>query len=348
MSSGQKPTDVDALRKKIVELKSARKIERVERMVRDLEQKMEKDLAQKMKRMKADLRIRAALENERRDRQAEKTNLEQKMENERRDLEQKIENERRDREADKKEAQHQIENERRDRLLENEKRDREADKKEAQHQIDQLKWEASIKSQVDQQLQGFRLNNIQPLANPIQYTTGTTLAPQRESERLVLQHMQVQPQELKPREKEIGASRSIAPVTAVQPSLAGNVGTSAPKSTPMPAAAISKAPAAAAAPAAPAAQQPRQHQRQSTTAQSNTPSKALPLPQQQRKHQQHQVNSGPAATIAGAVSLPGDSKNHFFLSHCQATGGDQTNAIYLELRQLGLSCWYAQEFMPPF
>ena len=24
---------------------------------------------------------------------------------------------------------------------------------------------------------------------------------------------------------------------------------------------------------------------------------------------------------------------HFFLSHCQGTGGDQTNAIYLELQQ---------------
>jgi hypothetical protein len=28
---------------------------------------------------------------------------------------------------------------------------------------------------------------------------------------------------------------------------------------------------------------------------------------------------------------------HFFLSHCQATGGDQTNAIYLELRELWAS-----------
>jgi hypothetical protein len=32
---------------------------------------------------------------------------------------------------------------------------------------------------------------------------------------------------------------------------------------------------------------------------------------------------------------------HFFLSHCQGTGGDQTNAIYLELRQLGFACWYS-------
>jgi hypothetical protein len=35
---------------------------------------------------------------------------------------------------------------------------------------------------------------------------------------------------------------------------------------------------------------------------------------------------------------------HFFLSHCQGTGGDQTNAIYLELRQLGFACWYSVLF----
>jgi hypothetical protein len=84
--------------------------------------------------------------------------------------------------------------------------------------------------------------------------------------------------------------------------------------------------------------QPLHPKRQPAIAQptSNTPSKAL---RQQRKHQQHQVNSGPVATRAGAVPLPGDARSHFFLSHCQATGGDQTNAIYLELRELGLSCW---------
>jgi hypothetical protein len=53
MPSGQSPADTAALRKKIVKLENSRKIERVERMVRDLEQKMEKDLAQKMKRMKS-------------------------------------------------------------------------------------------------------------------------------------------------------------------------------------------------------------------------------------------------------------------------------------------------------
>jgi hypothetical protein len=40
------------------------------------------------------------------------------------------------------------------------------------------------------------------------------------------------------------------------------------------------------------------------------------------------------------VPLPGDAESHFFLSHAQSTGGDQTNAIYLELKQLGFTCWY--------
>ena len=61
--------------------------------------------------------------------------------------------------------------------------------------------------------------------------------------------------------------------------------------------------------------------------------------------QQHQVVAalpqGGTKTAQGRpVPLPADSDNHFFLSHCQSTGGDQTNAIYLELRQLGFACWY--------
>jgi hypothetical protein len=35
---------------------------------------------------------------------------------------------------------------------------------------------------------------------------------------------------------------------------------------------------------------------------------------------------------------------HFFLSHFEGTGGDQTNAICLELRQLGFACWYSALF----
>jgi hypothetical protein len=40
------------------------------------------------------------------------------------------------------------------------------------------------------------------------------------------------------------------------------------------------------------------------------------------------------------VPLPDKMDNHFFISHCQSTGGDQANAIYLELERLGFACWY--------
>jgi hypothetical protein len=46
----------------------------------------------------------------------------------------------------------------------------------------------------------------------------------------------------------------------------------------------------------------------------------------------------------GAVPLPGNAQSHFFLSHAQSTGGDQTNAIYLELQHLGFTCWYETWF----
>jgi hypothetical protein len=57
----------------------------------------------------------------------------------------------------------------------------------------------------------------------------------------------------------------------------------------------------------------------------------------------HTSAVAPATTTsanAGTIPLPGDSHTHFFLSHCQSTGGDQVNAIYLELQKLGFSCWY--------
>jgi len=53
----------------------------------------------------------------------------------------------------------------------------------------------------------------------------------------------------------------------------------------------------------------------------------------------HTPQSNPAKA-GGTVPLPAGALTHFFLSHSQATGGDQTNAIYLELRQMGFSCWY--------
>jgi hypothetical protein len=45
-------------------------------------------------------------------------------------------------------------------------------------------------------------------------------------------------------------------------------------------------------------------------------------------------------TSRSTVPLPDKMDNHFFISHCQSTGGDQANAIYLELERLGFACWY--------
>ena len=79
-----------------------------------------------------------------------------------------------------------------------------------------------------------------------------------------------------------------------------------------------------------------QHQEQHRTAPSasRSPLKTAQL--------QHQLTSARPTGKVGSVPLPSGACNHFFLSHCQATGGDQTNAIYLELRQLGFSCWYGR------
>ena len=75
------------------------------------------------------------------------------------------------------------------------------------------------------------------------------------------------------------------------------------------------------------------------------PSASRPRSKTAQPH--HQLtNGGPTANV-GSVPLPSGARTHFFLSHCQATGGDQTNAIYLELRQMGFSCWYGRIQMLP-
>ena len=74
-------------------------------------------------------------------------------------------------------------------------------------------------------------------------------------------------------------------------------------------------------------------------------SKQNTAPKQQEVRMSQQQQSHTCAVKSqvktGAVRLPGGVASHFFLSHCQSTGGDQTNAIYLELRQMGFTCWYA-------
>jgi hypothetical protein len=74
-------------------------------------------------------------------------------------------------------------------------------------------------------------------------------------------------------------------------------------------------------------------------------SKQNTAPKQQEvrmsQQQQSHTRAVKSRVNTGAVRLPGGVASHFFLSHCQSTGGDQTNAIYLELRQMGFTCWYA-------
>ena len=67
------------------------------------------------------------------------------------------------------------------------------------------------------------------------------------------------------------------------------------------------------------------------------------LPQQQQRAQlsnSHSSSSPQQASNAVVdVALPEGATKHFFLSHSQATGGDQSNALYLELERMGLKCW---------
>jgi hypothetical protein len=291
---------------------------------KDQEQKMEKkDLEQKMELM--EIKMQASLE--KRDREADKKETQHQIENEKRDR--LLENEKRDREADKRETQHQIEieNEKRDRLLENEKRDRETDKKETQ-----LKWEARV-GRLEQQL-----HTMQPLlTNPVQSTARLNLAQQRANEELLLERLQL-------REKDTGSSYPIASATAVQAASLHSTAASAllPSAVGLPAPTGSTN----ALVARPLSTRPvdagvlQQEQRQSAAgpSASNAPSRVV----QQQPRQQ--VATGPEPARTAAVALPSDARMHFFLSHCQGTGGDQTNAIYLELRQLGFACWYSTLF----
>jgi hypothetical protein len=87
-------------------------------------------------------------------------------------------------------------------------------------------------------------------------------------------------------------------------------------------------------PPLPLQQQPPLQQHTSSPPLSIPPSVSARPAQQQQGHRSNKV---PVST--GAVPLPDGAQSHFFLSHAQSTGGDQTNAIYLELQQLGFTCW---------
>jgi hypothetical protein len=284
---------------------------------RDLEQKMK----QKM------LKIVAALENERRA---------QKMGRMKMKMGAAVESEKRDR---------LLEIEMRERLLEDERRVRQAEKKEMmatleknereqQHQIEQLKSEARI-SQMEQQLLEVRACTSQgiSISRPtIQNTAAVHPAPHRDTELLLLQRIQQM-------EKERELVKATVP--AVQPMTIPNKDVTSPLQAPDTSHKIALQPvsqkaAAVSQPSKGLSQQPSQissHKPDTTTT-------ALQPLLQPASHTSAVAPATTTSANAGNIPLPGDSHTHFFLSHCQSTGGDQTNAIYLELQKLGFSCWY--------
>jgi hypothetical protein len=359
MEKRDRETEKKELEAKIerMELAFQNQNERIDRLLEDerRERQVEKKEAMAMAALEKKEML-AALENERRERQAEKKEmlaaLEKKemmaiLANERRDR--LLEDEKRERLAEKKEALSALEKKEALVALEKERRERQAEKKhekkamlaalekhesEHQHQIEQLKSEARI-SQMEQQLlevRAYTSHRDIPISRPtIQHLATVDPVPQRETELLLLQRIQQM-------EKE----REQLKVTVMQPMAISNDNNSdtSGKKTVQPKTQKSVVVLHTSQIVSRQASQissPQASKPNVPLATSITPSRST--------QQQHQVAAalpqGGTKTAQGSpVPLPGDSDNHFFLSHCQSTGGDQTNAIYLELRQLGFACWY--------
>jgi hypothetical protein len=320
------------------------------------ERRDRKDLERNMEVMK--MQAAHALENEKRDRMLENEKQDRDAALEKKETQHQIENEKRDRDAalEKKETQHQIENEKRD-------RDAAFEKKETQHQIAQLRWEARF-GQMEQQLaQRTTTSPVQPVQRIV--NPSPTLHGEREHS-LLQQVLELKLQSNEstnpqpplpahamthavPSVSQEGMAAPTAPISSLPAGphagvitgmRQGNTGTTTASQSAQPDKKSTPALPSAPLKALPSVTRPqpssRSKQDRSVTAQSGghasaaAPSKAV--------QPQHQVGIGPAAK-GGSIPLPGDANNHFFLSHCQATGGDQTNAIYLELRELGFSCW---------
>jgi hypothetical protein len=319
--------------------KVARTIEQLQRQIEvtEIHRKIERATQQaELDRTKAKIKANMMKQGSKRD--MEHVLLKMALGNEKRDR--LLENERRDRalENEKRDRLLSLETERRDRALENETRDR-------RHQVAELKSDMRM-VQMQQQLeaQAYRTtHHTQPGTctcdmNLQHAKTAVDAAPQREIE--LLQRIQLL--ELRAHDKEterghLPVSISISPRETSQPVLVtpdsdkdkdqetrsrGHAASvAAPLSVLATHTTYSYSQPAATAPI----------QQQITATPPNKPK------EQSAKQSSRQTTKTPAAV--GRVPLPGNSRNHFFLSHCQATGGDQVNAIYLELQQLGFSCW---------
>jgi hypothetical protein len=298
-----------------------------------------------------------ALENERRERLAEKKETIATAALEKKEMmamfEKKegmvaLENERRERQAEKKENIATAALEKKEMVGVLEKKEMmaviEKHEKEHQHQLEQLKSEARI-SQMEQQLLEMRAYTGKgiPISQPTVQPTVTLAvdpAPQRDTE-LPLQRIQ---QMEKEKEKEQLKGTGIQPTLAIpnddSPAHAHTPDASHQKTLQSTAHKSAEVSHASKTPS-------QQASLQSSSLQASKPNEpsAASIAASRSTQQQHQVMAplpqGTSKTAQrGPVPLPGDSENHFFLSHCQSTGGDQTNAIYLELRQLGFACWY--------
>jgi hypothetical protein len=353
MSSNKSGEGLAVLQSKVAQLEAKQKTQCMGQKMKELMKALEKRIQEiEKKEMETKFeKMQAALENERRDklferrdRSLEGERIERQVEKkemmaalEKKEMMAALENERRDREA-------ALENEKRDRVLEDERRERQAEKKEMmaalekterehQHQIDQLKSEARI-SQMEQQLlqqQATYTNQGISITQPtIQHTAIVDPVPQRETELLLLQRIQRMELTVKEKERELLPKKEafIQPISIPNEDITPLQAPDASHKTTT----LQLIPHKSAV--VPQASKNSSHRPKGPSATIITPSQ-----------QQHQVAAAlPQGTTntgkGGAVPLPGDSRTHFFLSHCQSTGGDQTNAIYLELRQLGFNCWY--------
>jgi hypothetical protein len=319
-----------------------------------------KDLEQKMVLALENEKRKRKVENERRDRQAEKKDLEQKMELIK--IQAAMENEKRDRMLEQKEAQHQIEQ------LKWEVR---LGQMEQQQLVSQPTYsrqpivtspaphilypnpplpvqrdQGETEQRLLQQLLELKLQEKekgQPHPLPPAHTVQP--APQESMATLAARpsaHLQDQDPTTTTSEENMHTTTDLTALSSAHPqeptttSSKNDAGTKTKTDfTALPSVRQSStgsiAPPAGRPQASNGPKQEPHQRRQPITAQSasNPPSKTV-QPQQQ--------HAGPI-TKGGSVPLPDNAHTHFFLSHCQATGGDQTNAIYLELRQMGFSCW---------
>jgi hypothetical protein len=313
MPHGQSMDAISTLQSRIAKLEMNQKIQR---MAQD----------QKMELMK----MQAALENEKRDRLLENERRDRQAENRDRLLEQKMEQIKMQAALEKKDLAHALENEKRDRLqqieIEMERRDRQAEKKGGalQTQIQQMKWKLRF-GQMEQQLAARSIMSIP--AQPI-----TTNHAQQGETALLLQHIL----ELKSQEKERNSHSHVSSPASAPPQH-HTAARAALLLSPQVSVNTAILPVAAEQQASHKSKKQKQPGLIPAQSEYNKSSDTI---QEKPHHAQRQIsNTNRPVNGRTAVPLPRNARLHFFLSHCQATGGDQTNAIYLELRQLGFSCW---------